>query len=104
MTKEEFQILLMLYVANIDGKKHADELSVILEKYNPAAYMKTQKLFMKMNDIEVLQCIEENKYKYAATEEDRQQLLENLQAVIEADGRLMAIEEHVVRTIARILK
>lgn len=104
VTKEEFQIMLMLYVANIDGKKHTDELRLILEKSNPTVYTKTNRMFQKMNDAEVLQLIEDNKHKYAVTQEERQQLLDDLHAIIEADGRLMSIEEHVVRTIAKILE
>ena len=32
LTKEEFKVLIMLYVSNIDGQIHEDEVEVMLER------------------------------------------------------------------------
>lgn len=35
MTKEEFKVLVMLYVANVDGHIHKNEVEQMLEKTDP---------------------------------------------------------------------
>ena len=104
LTKEEFQTLLMLYVSNVDGNRHPEEIRLILENIQPEVYTKMLRMFKKMNDTEVLQCIEENKQFYAATIDDHQCLMNDLQALIEADGRLLSIEEYIFQSIAKILE
>lgn len=103
VAKEEFQALLMLYLSNADGKRHPEEIQLITKKIQPEVYANTLKLYDTMSDLEVLQCIEENKHNYAATPEDRQQILSDLQALIEADGRSLAIEEYFIQNISKIL-
>ena len=56
-----------------------------------------EKLFDKMSDMEVLDCIRENKVQYAATEADRLDLIYNLCAIIEADEKCKIMEEQIGR-------
>lgn len=51
----------MLYAANIDGNIHPEEVEVMLEKANESTFKKVNKQFKKMGDVEVLDCIRENK-------------------------------------------
>lgn len=93
----------MLYAANIDGNIQSEEVKVILEKTSFDTVEKVEKLFDKMSDMEILDCIHENKAQYAGTEADRQDIIGDLCAIIEADEKCTAMEEHLVRTMQRIL-
>ena len=56
-----------------------------------------------MSDIEILNCINENRRKYAATPEEKQNLLSDLKAVIEADKELTSMENYVFKNIEKLL-
>ena len=104
LTKEEFKIMAMLYAANIDGNIQSEEVKVMLKKSDFDTVEKVEKLFAKMSDMEVLECIRENKALYAATETDRMDLIANVCAIIEADEVCTVMEEQVVRTIRKLLE
>lgn len=104
LTKEEFKIMAMLYAANIDGNIQSEEVKLMLEKSNFDIVEKVEKLFDKMSDFEVLDCIRENKAQHAATETDRMELIADLHAIIEADENRTMMEEHMIRTVNRLLE
>ena len=104
LNKEEFKTLVMLYAANIDGNIQSEEVKVMLEKSGFDTVEKMEKLFAKMSDTEVLDCIRENKAQYAASETDRLDLIHNLCAIIEADEKCMVMEEQLVRVMRRVLE
>ena len=103
LNKEEFKTLVMLYAANIDGNIQSEEVKIMLEKSGFDTVEKMEKLFGKMNDAEVLDCIRENKAQYAATEADRLDLIHDLCAIIEADEKTTVMEEQMVRALRRLL-
>ena len=104
LNKDEFKVMVMLYAANIDGNIQSEEVKVMLEKTSFDTVDKVEKLFGKMSDMEVLDCIRENKAQYAASEADRLDLIHDLCAVIEADEKCTAMEEQMVRTMRRLLE
>ena len=103
LNKEEFKTLVMLYAANIDGNIQSEEVKIMLEKSGFDTVEKMEKLFGKMNDAEVLDCIRENKAQYAASEADRLDLIHDLCAIIEADEKTTVMEEQRVRALRRLL-
>lgn len=103
LNKEEFKTLVMLYAANIDGNIHPEEVEVMLEKADVSTFKKVSKLFKKMGDNEVLECIRANKGRFAATAEDREQLLNGFRSVIQADERCTTMEKYLLKAIERIL-
>lgn len=103
LTKEEFKVMLMLYVANVDGNVQSDEVKVMLEKTDFDTVLRVENLFSKMNDAQDLDCIRENKEQYAATEDDRLDLIADMIAVMEADERCTALEEHIVKSLKKVL-
>lgn len=103
LTKEEFNVLVMLYAAKIDGSVKGDELEVVLEKSHPAAFAEMKKMLRKMSDIEILSCIAEHASKYTATETDRQELFASVHEIFAADGRHSAMENHLMRVLKKIL-
>ena len=104
LSKEEFKVMAMLYAANIDGNIQSEEVKVMLEKTDFDTVEKVEKLFDKMSDMEVLDCIRENKAQYAATEADRLDLIADLCAIIEADEKCTMMEEQMVGALRRMLK
>ena len=104
LNKEEFKTLVMLYAANIDGNIQSEEVKIMLEKSGFETFEKMEKLFAKMNDAEVLDCIRENKAQYAASEADRLDLIHDLCAIIEADEKTTMMEEQMVRGMRRVLE
>ena len=104
LTKEEFKIMAMLYAANIDGNIQSEEVKVMLQKSNFDTVDKVEKLFDKMSDVEVLDCIRENKAQYAATETDRMDLIADLCAIVEADEKFTTMEEQMMRAMRRLLE
>jgi uncharacterized tellurite resistance protein B-like protein len=104
LNKQEFKVLVMLYAANIDGNIQSEEVRVMLENTDFETVEKMEKLFDKMGDLEVLECIRENKVQYAATEADRLDLIHDLCAIIEADEKCTVMEEQMVRAMRRLLE
>ena len=104
LNKQEFKVLVMLYAANIDGNIQSEEVKVMLEKTDFETVEKMGKLFDKMSDLEVLECIRENKNQYATTEADRLDLIHDLCAIIEAYEKTTMMEEQMVRTMRRLLE
>lgn len=103
LNKEEFKMLVMLYAANIDGNIHPEEVEVMLEKANEDTFKKVYKMFKKMGDAEVIDCIRANKSRFAATQAETEQLLNDFRSVIEADERCTPMEKYLLKAIERIL-
>lgn len=104
LTKDEFKVMVMLYAANIDGNIQSEEVKVMLQKSDFDTVEKVEKLFAKMSDMEVLECIRKNKALYAATEADRMDVIANVCAIIEADDVCSVMEEQMVRVMRRLLE
>lgn len=103
LNKQEFKVLVMLYAANIDGNIQSEEVKVMLEKTDFDTVDKVEKLFEKMNDAQVLDCILENKAEYAATEADREEIIQDIITVIMADDNLVMMEEFLVKAMRKVL-
>ena len=103
LNQDEFKVMVMLYAANIEGNIHSEEVKVMLEKTGFDTVERVEKLFDKMSDAEVLDCIQENKVQYAATEADRLDLIHDVCRIIEADEKCTAMEGLMVRALRRIL-
>lgn len=104
LNKTQFETILLLYAANIDGQLHADELQIILGKTAPEDFAQTKKMFDKMGDWEILECIRENKNQFVATDAERQQLLDELKKMMGADDRNTSMEVRMYKSIEKILR
>ena len=104
LTKEEFKIMVMLYASNIDGNVSNDEVDIMLEKSSPETFKSVKKMFNSMNDIEVLECINQNVGKYASSQEEKQQLIDSIHDVIMADSTCTSMENYLFNTLKKLLK
>jgi len=103
LNKEEFKVMAMLYAANIDGNIQSEEVKIMLEKTDFDTVEKVEKLFDKMSDTEILDCIRENKAQNAAAEADKQELMNDLRAIIEADEKVSLMENQICKALEHIL-
>ena len=103
LNKQEFKALVMLYAANIDGNIQSEEVKLMLQKTDFDTIEKVEKIFDKMSDMEVLECIRENKTNYIITDDDRNELLADVHAIIQADEKSTMMEEQMVKAIQRML-
>lgn len=103
LNKEEFKVMAMLYAANIDGNIQSEEVKIMLEKTDFDTVEKVEKLFDKMSDLEILDCIRENKEQYAAAEADKQELMNDLRAIVEADEKVSLMENQICKALEHIL-
>lgn len=104
LTRKEFNLLVLLYAASIDGKIQEEELEMMLEKTDAETFRKIKKRFLKMSDMEMLDCIRERIDDFLATSENRQQLLDEIHAIIHSDDHLTSMESHLMRVIENLLK
>ena len=104
LSKQEFKVLAMLYDANIDGNIKSEEVKIMLQKTDFDTVEKVENIFDKMSDLEVLECIRENKALYASTEAERLDLIADLCAIIEADENCTVMEGQMVRAMGRVLE
>lgn len=104
LTKDEFKVLVMLYAANIDSNIHHDEVDEILQRTDAITFEKMKKVFQKMSDAEILSCINDNKARYCANEENKKQLLDDVHTIIAADEHHSAMEAHLIRVLKKALE
>ena len=101
--KDDFVILTMLYVANVDGKIQPDEIRAMLEHFEPSKVAEVRRKFNKMNDAELIRCIEDNKERLLPTAADKTQLMQDLQKIVEVDGHRLPIEEYILQAVEALL-
>ena len=101
--KDDFMILMMLYVANVDGKIQPNEVRVVLEHFEPSKVAEVRRKFNKMNDAELIRCIEDNKERFMPTEGDKAQLMQDLQKIVEVDDHRLPIEEYILQAVEALL-
>ena len=103
LTKEEFNTLVMLYAANIDGNIQSEEVEVMLEKADESTFKKISKLFKKMGDAEIINCIRSNKNRFTSSATETNLLLNDFRSVIEADEQCTPMEKYLLNAVEKIL-
>lgn len=104
LSKENFKLLILFYAANIDGQLNANEIKAIAKHTDQTTLEDNMELFQQMGDTEILDCIRENKALYASTETERQEILNELKSLIQADNRQSVMEKRLYVTIEKLLK
>lgn len=104
MNANEFKVMALLYVANIDGNIKAEEVKAIVEKTDNTTFETVNKMFSKMNDADILEYINENKSAFINSESDLESLINDCRAIISADERNTVMEEYIVKALERVLR
>lgn len=103
LNKNEFMTLGMLYASTVDGNIKFEEVKVMVEKFGFERVDKIGKLFAKISDAEVLECMRESKAQYTSTVTHRLDLIHDLCAIIEADEKCMVMKEKILNDMRRLL-
>lgn len=104
MNVNEFKVMVLLYVSNIDGNIKTEEVKSIIEKTDNTTYESVSKMFSKMNDAAILEYIKENKSAFINSESDLDSLINDCRDIISADGQNTVMEEYIVKALERVLR
>lgn len=104
MNVNEFKVMVLLYVSNIDGNIKKEEVKSIIEKTDNTTYESVSKMFSKMNDAAILEYIKENKSAFINSESDLDSLINDCRDIISADGQNTVMEEYIVKALERVLR
>lgn len=104
LTKEEFMLMAMLYVANADGKIQPDEIRTMVDRFDAKTVADLRRRFNTMNDAAVLDCLNANKHHFADNEQSRNVLLAELRGIVEADGRSTQMEDYVLHAVEQLFQ
>lgn len=102
-TKEEFFAYLLLYAAQADFVETAKEKAYILNKVSPDVYGKVHRIFDKDSDSERLEVLLENVRRHNYKQANPQELLDEIKAVMAADGAIDATEKMYLIGIRRLI-
>ena len=86
LTKEKFEIFMMLCAAGIDGNISMNELERILMQFDERSYNEVFESWKSMTSPAWLSFFKEHKDEFLKTEEDRAAFLADISDIIAADG------------------
>ncbi len=85
LTKEKFEVFMLLCAAGIDGIIKMSELEKIMEKYGLETYNEVFEVFKKMTNPDWLSFFKNHVAEFLPHAEDKRAFLQDLLAVISAD-------------------
>lgn len=86
LTKEKFEVFMMLCAAGIDGNISMAELQRILMQFDEKTYVEVFEKFKTMTSPAWLSFFKEHKDEFLKSEEDKAAFLANINDIIAADG------------------
>ena len=86
LTKQKFEIFMMLCAAGIDGSIKMSELKRILEEFDYATYNEVFQYFKKLESPAWLSFFKQHKDEFLQTEEDKAGFLADISDIMIADG------------------
>lgn len=102
-SKEEFKAFVMLHIAKADLTISNSELFVILENVNEEEFRKIETIWSKLNDFKCLELITEQRLKHFPGEDGKEQLINEITKLANADGHFSIYEQNLVRGLKKLL-
>lgn len=99
LTRQKFEIFMMLCAAGIDGTINMSELEKILEKWDQKDYAEVFEVFRTMTSPNWLSFFKAHKDKYLPTEEDRNNFLHDVYDVLAVGDRLEVKESNFYKVL-----
>ena len=93
-SKDEFHAYLLFYCANADFVEQEEEMEFIKSKTENEVFEKMHKQFQKDNDFQRIQKIERTLDALEYTKEQKELLLEEIQALFMSDGKFPILERN----------
>ena len=103
LTKEKFEIFMMLCAAGIDGNISMNELERILMQFDERSYNEVFESWKSMTSPAWLSFFKEHKDEFLKTEEDRAAFLADISDIIAADGGETNLKEQNFMKVMEML-
>jgi hypothetical protein len=101
---QEFNAFVLFYAANADSHITAEEIALIRADLNEKQYFDIEWAFKHNADSEILNHILSYKDRYFSTETECKKLLDNMQAIFNADANFSIMERNMQRIFSRIIQ
>ena len=102
LTKDQFDILLLIYASHVDYQFTDDEKDFILGKCDQDTFEVMYKLFMSLDDFTCLRTITKYKEKFYPTEASQSALFDLLKELFSIDGDFSRMEKVFVSFFSRL--
>ena len=103
LTKEKFEIFMMLCASGIDGNISMNELERILMQFDEKTYNEVFESWKSMTSPAWLSFFKEHKDEFLKTEEDRAAFLADINDIISADGGETNLKEQNFMKVIEML-
>ena len=103
LTKEKFEIFMMLCASGIDGNISMTELERILMQFDEKTYREVFDSWKKMSNPAWLSFFKEHKDEFLKTEEDKAAFLADLNDIVMADGENSPKEENFMKVLEMLI-
>ncbi len=103
-SKKELEAFILLYVANSDLNIDAEEMSFIKSLLEEDKLQKVKRTFDGCNDNKCLEIILSHKDEFFSTPEEKQQLIDEIQQLIQSDDRVSDMEQAAMLGLRRLLR
>lgn len=103
-TRPEFKAYLLLYAANANHFASTKEKKIILNMVPTKTFRHIQAELKKDNDYQSIQKILYNLEKFSYSKEDIPALVDDIQAIFNADGKHDVVDETLLFGLKRLMK
>jgi len=103
LTKEKFEIFMMLCASGIDGSISMTELDRILMQFDEKSYREVFEEFKKMTSPAWLSFFKEHKDEFLKTEEDKAAFMADLNDLVMADGENSPKEQNFIKVLEMLI-
>ena len=103
LTKEKFEIFMMLCASSIDGTISFTELERIVLQFDEKVYREVFEEFKKMANPAWLSFFKEHKDEFLKTEEDKAAFMADLNDLIMADGVNSPKEQNFMKVLEMLI-
>lgn len=103
LTKEKFQIFMMLCASGIDGTISYTELERICMQFDEKAYREVFEEYKKMTNPAWMSFFKDHKDEYLKTEEDKAAFMADLNDLVMADGVNSPKEQNFMKVLEMLI-
>lgn len=99
----EFLAFLLIYIAHVDMEFAEEEKAMIKQKFGEETYDKMLAEFVSMSDYKAYETILSYKGAYYPTNEQKQEILEKMKNLFQADDDLNIMEKELLHFLERMM-
>lgn len=102
-TKEVLEGYIFIYVANADFQESYEEREIISDKIDAETSARLHREFEKDNDFQSINKIQDAIARLKYTDEEKDQLIEEVKNLLTADGDFDAAEQSIYSSLKRVI-